>query len=456
MRILMVSPYPPIRDGIASYAVQEVAALLDAGHEVEVLSPWPSAAHHHLALRGPRGPFALAKRVHLYDRVIVQYHPDIFYPLPLDERDRMLVTAGLLAAFGRKRNVEIRLHEMNFDWGHEPGTFGRMFRSLWRLPIAITVHTEHERQRMAESVGLPLDRIEVRDHGLTFVRRTAIDRNEARARLGIDPDAFVFLALGFVQPHKGFDRAVRAFDGLADHGCRLDIVGSVRVDEAVYLEYANGLRRLVDETPARTCTTPTSVTRCSTSGSIAADVLLLPYRYIWSSSVLQRAALYGTKVIATRVGGLDEQQHENVHLVDDDVQLAIAMHQAAGAPLRRTVAEAWPSSGSRPDRAAIQTAVQDRATVLGDDGRDLMAGFDPDSPPTLPGIPMLPLPKPSSRNPVAYFVKKVMRKLTAWEIDPIVHQLNAVHRAAVDERARGVTTAATHADTGDPTPTGGP
>ena len=53
VRILMVSPYPPIRDGIASYTVQEVAALLDAGHEVEVLSPWPSAAHHHLALPRP-------------------------------------------------------------------------------------------------------------------------------------------------------------------------------------------------------------------------------------------------------------------------------------------------------------------------------------------------------------------------------------------------------------------
>ena len=48
---------------------------------------------------------------------------------------------------------------------------------------------------------------------------------------------------------------------------------------------------------------------------------------------------------------------------------------------------------------------------------------------------MLPLPKPSSHNPVAFFVKKVMRKLTAWEIDPIVHQLNAVHRAAAHEVA---------------------
>jgi hypothetical protein len=41
MRILMVSPYPPIRDGIAAYAVQTVAALRREGHEVEVPPPGP-------------------------------------------------------------------------------------------------------------------------------------------------------------------------------------------------------------------------------------------------------------------------------------------------------------------------------------------------------------------------------------------------------------------------------
>ncbi|HEY6591795.1 MAG TPA: hypothetical protein VI751_12315, partial [Actinomycetota bacterium] len=73
MRILMVSPYPPIRDGIAAYAVQSVAALRREGHEVEVLSPGPSAAHHHLDLHGPRGPLVLARRVRGYDKVIIQF-----------------------------------------------------------------------------------------------------------------------------------------------------------------------------------------------------------------------------------------------------------------------------------------------------------------------------------------------------------------------------------------------
>ena len=44
MRTLVVSPYPPARDGIAAYALQQVRALRRAGDDVEVLSPGPSAA----------------------------------------------------------------------------------------------------------------------------------------------------------------------------------------------------------------------------------------------------------------------------------------------------------------------------------------------------------------------------------------------------------------------------
>src|SRR3546814_3813969 len=40
---------------------------------------------------------------------------------------------------------------------------------------------------------------------------------------------------------------------------------------------------------------------------VAADCLVLPYREIWSSSVIERAGIYGVPVIATDVGGLAAQ-----------------------------------------------------------------------------------------------------------------------------------------------------
>src|SRR6478735_1095635 len=103
----MVSPYPPRRDGLAQYAVQEVRQLRRDGHEVEVLSPEPSAAHHHLELLDPRGLLALAKRARHFDRVIVQYHPAIYYREPVTPNERTRVALGMLALCAAARDVEM-------------------------------------------------------------------------------------------------------------------------------------------------------------------------------------------------------------------------------------------------------------------------------------------------------------------------------------------------------------
>src|SRR5579859_6191101 len=108
MRILMVTPYPPARDGIAAYALQTVARLRAEGHDVEVLSPGPSAAHHHLALSGPRGALALAKRVRAYDKVIIQFHPDVFFPTPSTPTGFALESLALFVAFRSARQLEVR------------------------------------------------------------------------------------------------------------------------------------------------------------------------------------------------------------------------------------------------------------------------------------------------------------------------------------------------------------
>jgi len=95
----------------------------------------------------------------------------------------------------------------------------------------VTVHTKDERLAFSYAFGVALSSIRVVEHGGNLERRAEIDRAGARRRLGLPFDQFTFLIIGFVQPHKGFDRAVRAFAGLEAHGCRLDVVGSLRVDE---------------------------------------------------------------------------------------------------------------------------------------------------------------------------------------------------------------------------------
>ena len=141
------------------------------------------------------------------------------------------------------------MHEIDYRLGRRKGVDAFAARAFWRQVDTIVLHTDAERDDFIASFGVSPDRIKVVAHGASFVKRTRADRATARRTLGIDPDAFVFLAIGFIQPHKGFDRAVRAFEGLAEHGCELYVVGSVRVDDPGFASYLGELEGLVDGTP---------------------------------------------------------------------------------------------------------------------------------------------------------------------------------------------------------------
>ena len=231
MKILMVSPYPPAPDGIASYAVQAVAALLAQGHEVEVLSPGPSAAHHHLDLVGPRGALALAKRVRNYDRVIVQFHPEFFYPLPPTPKAWAATSAALTVAFRAARELHVVVHEIDYRIGRRHSPLALTSRALWRSVDQVQVHTEGERADFLAAFGLRPAQVQLLPHGGDFTPRTSHDRVSARRSLGLPADGHLFLSIGFLQRHKGFDRSVRAFSGLDPAHHRLAVVGSARLDD---------------------------------------------------------------------------------------------------------------------------------------------------------------------------------------------------------------------------------
>jgi glycosyltransferase involved in cell wall biosynthesis len=444
-RILMVTPYPPQPDGIAAYAVQTVRRLRSEGHEVEVLSPGPSAAHHHLHLKGPRGALALAKRARSYDRVIIQFHPDVFFSLPVTPASIAKETLALLVAIKAAREVEVRVHEIDYRWGRTRDLAGWASRRLWRSVDSITVHTMRERQDFISSFGVRPDRVRVVEHGSDFIANTTLDQVRARTTLGIPEDVTSYLAIGFIQRHKGFDRAVRAF-GLLDVAdrARLDIVGAVRVEDEGNMAYFEELEELVASVPGAHLHSGFLSDEAFDRWIVASDALVLPYRDIWSSGVLERALLLGRRVIATDVGGLREQagEREGVTVVPDDAGLAAAMaavlDPASAAGQERT-ALAWPAGDA--DQGAVQQAVRERATALrGHAGPRpelspsgaTTSRTGPGSPEALRRMSGLGLPQPRASGLVGTVVKRVMRRLTAWEIDPVIHHLNAVHGATLD------------------------
>ena len=229
MRILVIAPYAPVRDGIAAYTLQTVARLRAAGNDVEVLSPFPSAAHHHVGLGTVRGALQLLPYMRRYDKVLVQYHPDVFFKPGIGVIERERIAAALALAWRSARHVELRVHEADYARKHT-GPDSLATRAMWRAASRIVVHTQTERTAFHDAYGLPLNRISVAPHGRDFAARTDMSRAAARERLHLPQHEVTFLSIGFIQPHKGFDRAIRAFAGLGplSGDARLDIVGSVR------------------------------------------------------------------------------------------------------------------------------------------------------------------------------------------------------------------------------------
>jgi glycosyltransferase involved in cell wall biosynthesis len=445
MRILMVSPYPPQRDGIANYTAQSVAALMREGHEVVVLSPQPSAAHQHLDfMAGPRAWAAMSRRVRGFDKLVVQWHPAFFYRNS-SISDRSAIDLAMAAVFKLVPQVEIWVHEYEYAEVQASATRRRAAKLAFSQVDRIVFHSESERDMFLAAVPVDRARTVLSEHGHAFLPRTSMSREQARESLGIAPDAYVFLCIGFIQRHKGFDRAVRAFHrlGPAAHA-RLDVVGSTRLEEPEFLAYLNELEWLTGSDPRTTLHAGYVSDELFDRWILASDVVVLPYREIWSSGVLERAALFDRPVIATRVGGLEEQAAQRqVTFVDDDNALAEAMADAAGLPLDVEDTTADDRELEKLPWTELQQAVVRRAAVLRGGAVRTAAGTtkaaaarrddDLDRAAVLVRrVPPYVVPPPTSTRPGVPALKRLIHRLTAWELAPLVSRVDHLQAATAN------------------------
>jgi len=124
-----------------------------------------------------------------------------------------------------------------------------------------------------------------------------VGRAAARDRLGLPPDAFVFVTLGLLRPYKGLEELVPALR--AQEGERVCLVLAGQPEP---LDYVAKLKTLIADDP-RIRLRPGLVPRDEVQLYLnACDAVVLPYRRMTTSGAALLAFSFGRPVIAPAIG----------------------------------------------------------------------------------------------------------------------------------------------------------
>ena len=178
------------------------------------------------------------------------------------------------------------------------------YRTIYRLPDKLVVHTARMRSNLVETFGVPERKVVLMEHGIDRVWPPPQNRKEwLTRRHGLDARSPVVLFFGNVARYKGPDLLIEAFKLLPESlGATLVLAGLCR--EAA----------LREELKAQLAPLMASGRAAWHDGFVAedevlhyfhgADVLVMPYRHIDQSGVVFMALATGIPVVATDVGSL--------------------------------------------------------------------------------------------------------------------------------------------------------
>lgn len=319
MKILYVSPYPPVRDGIGTYTQVLRGALRAAGHEVAVVavrSHADSPPEVIGALSGYGAPPALRSAVS-------RFKPDVIhvqFAVPAFGSRTPALVRWLGELTGGQTPIVTTMHEVTRDTSLLRGPGRALYRRLADRSDRVIVHTRAGLETLTGQVGAGRGRAEVIPHFSAEPPAAATTAAELRARFGVG-EARLLLAFGFIHVDKGLDDLIRAFaicrrrDPAALEDVRIVVAGTVRqrsgpfrvfeVRDRLHLAQVRRLARkhgMMDHL---------LFTGFVPDGDIAAwfdaaEAVVLPYRKAEQSGVANLAQAFGVPVIATTSGGLAE------------------------------------------------------------------------------------------------------------------------------------------------------
>jgi glycosyltransferase involved in cell wall biosynthesis len=272
-----------------------------------------------LNLRGDQNPganpLAKALRVLNYYIKLIRYaataRPVLFHILwnnkfQLFDRTLLMIYYKLL---GKKiaftaHNVNAGKRDLNDWWLNRIS-----LKIQYNLSDHVFVHTNGMKSELIADFRIPEDKVSVIPFGINnTVPNSSLSSVEAKRQLGLSSSDKIMLFFGNIAPYKGLEYLIAAFAELLkkDRSYRLLIVGKPKGRES----YWNEIRRTTahsgigDRLVEKIEYVPDEVTELYFK---AADVLVLPYAYVFQSGVLFLGYSFGLPAIAADVGSLREE-----------------------------------------------------------------------------------------------------------------------------------------------------
>jgi glycosyltransferase involved in cell wall biosynthesis len=312
--------------GDKPYALGMAAALTSAGvivdfigsddHVVRELLANPRVNFHNL--RGAQSPQVsrvtkVLRVLNYYFRLIcyaAKAKPVIFHILWNNKIE--IFDRTLLMLYYKLLGKRLVLTAHNVDKSKRDGgqSFLNRFSLRWqyRLSDHIFVHTEKMNTELVTEFGVIKEKVSVIPFGVNnTIPNTSLSTTDAKQQLGINKDEKTLLFFGNIAPYKGLDYLVAAFTKLSKEcfNYRLIIAGSVKNCQTYWraVEQSIILSGVGERIILKIEYVPDEDTEIYFK---AADVLMLPYTYIFQSGVLFLGYSFGLPVIASNVGSMQE------------------------------------------------------------------------------------------------------------------------------------------------------
>ena len=215
---------------------------------------------------------------------------------------------SLLMLYYRWLGKRIILTVHNVNAGVRDGRdspFNRLtLRWQYRLADHLVVHTERMKEALQSQFGVPAAKVTIMPFPVNDTTPdTTLTRSAARERLGLSASHKCILFFGNIAPYKGLEYLLEAVLMLKSElpEVRALVVGARKCDDAYWDQLEKKLNVLKEDHSVITQLeyVPDEDTELYFK---AADVLALPYTFIYQSGVLFLGYRYGLPVVATDVG----------------------------------------------------------------------------------------------------------------------------------------------------------